>query len=189
MQQQRKEQEQRIRAQHDDILAMREQLAVLQRSSEIDRLASVNVRNEFAALQEELSQAREELQFYRGIVSPGDATAGLRVQKFNVEPAQVPGSFLYSLTLTQVKRNDRYVTGVVDIEVEGTEDGLVKLLPFSRLVAGESKALKYRFRYFQHFDGVIRIPAGFTPQRILIRVLPRGKGQPPAIEDSLDWPL
>lgn len=189
LREQRKEQEQRIRDQQQEIFSMREQIAVLQRSSEIDRLASLNVRNEFAGLQEELSRTRKELQFYRGIVSPGDVKPGLRVQEINIEPAAEANSFLYSLTLTQVKRNDRYVSGVIDIDVEGMEDGKVKVLPFSALMAGDSKALNYRFRYFQHFDGVIRIPAGFAPRRIMVRVVPQGKGQPPAIEESLEWPV
>ncbi|MCO6411967.1 MAG: hypothetical protein J5I92_04405 [Thiogranum sp.] len=189
LREQRREQERRIRDQQQEILSMREQIAVLQRSSEIDRLASLNVRNEFAGLQDELSRARKELQFYRGIVSPGDVKPGLRVQRINIEPAAEPDSYLYSLTLTQVKRNDRYVSGVIDIDVEGMEDGTVKVLPFSALMTGDSKALKYRFRYFQHFDGVIRVPGGFVPQRIMVRVVPQGKGQPPAIEESMEWPV
>ena len=61
LQQQRDEHEQRIRKQQREILAMREQIAVLQRSSEIDRLATLNVRDDFAALEDTLAQTRREL--------------------------------------------------------------------------------------------------------------------------------
>jgi hypothetical protein len=92
------------------------------------------------------------------------------------------------LTLTQVKRNERFVSGVVEMEVEGVEDGLTKLLPFATLAAGDSKALRFRFRYFQRLAGTIQLPDRFQPRRVTIRLSPRGKGQPPGVEKTLEWP-
>ena len=73
-------------------------------------------------------------------------------------------------------------------EVEGVEDGVTKLLPFAALVAGDSKALRFRFRYFQRFAGRIQLPGQFQPRRVTIRLSPRGKGQPPGVEQTLEWP-
>ena len=87
------------------------------------------------------------------------AKAGLRIQEFSLEPAAESGRYRFSLTLVQVKRNERYVRGVIEIDVEGVEDGISKVLPFSRLIQGDTKTLKFKFRYFQHFEGEIRIPA------------------------------
>ncbi|MFQ5645204.1 MAG: DUF6776 family protein [Thiogranum sp.] len=168
---------------------LREQIAVLRRSSEIDRRATREVRNEYAGLREQVVELRKQLAFYQGIVSPGDARPGLRIQRFHLEPAEEEGSFFYSLTLTQVKRNERYVRGVVEMEIEGAEDGEPGLLKFSNLAAGNSKALNFKFRYFQNFEGEIRIPAQFEPQKVRILLKPRGKGQPPAIEKTMDWPI
>lgn len=165
-----------------------ERIAVLERSSEIDRRATVDVRSEFADLQEQLAELRKELAFYRGIVSPGEAKAGLRIQEFRLEPGVEPGRFGYSLTLVQVKRNERYVRGVIEINVEGLEDGSSRVLPFSQLLQGDTKVLNFKFRYFQHFEGEIRIPDNFEPRSVNIRLVPRGKGQPPAIEETMEWP-
>ncbi len=167
---------------------LRERVAVLERSSEIDRRASLEVRDSWAALQNELLELRKELEFYRGIVSPGTAKAGLRIQRFELQPGHEAGHFNYSLTLTQVKRNDRYARGDIKLEVTGMQDGKPVTLPLSALVVGDAAVLKYRFRYFQHFSGVLVLPAGFEPQRVTIRLIPRGKGQPPGIETTLDWP-
>jgi len=167
---------------------LQEQVAVLKRSSEIDRRASREVRDEFAALREQVMEQREELEFYRGIVSPGDAAPGLRIQRFQLEPAGEKGNFSFSLTLTQVKRNDRYVRGVVEMEVEGVEDGSPRVLVFSKLAADNSKPLSFKFRYFQNLEGVIWIPPQFTPQRIRIMLKPKGKGQPAGIDETMDWP-
>ena len=93
----------------------------------------------------------------------------------------------YDLVLTQVKQNNRYVRGVVEMDVEGLEDSKEKTIPFARLVAGDAKAMNFKFRYFQNFKGEIRIPEGFQPKRVRIRLKPKGKGQPPAIEETMEW--
>jgi cell division protein FtsB len=168
---------------------LREQIVILERSSEIDRRASLEVRNEFAGLQAELLELRKELEFYRGIVSPGDAKAGLRIQSFNIAPAEESGSFVYNLTLTQVKGNERYVRGVIEMEIEGLEDGEPKVLLFNKLAQENSKVLSYKFRYFQNFEGEIWIPAKFVPKRVRVLLKPRGKGQPSGVEKIMEWPV
>ena len=188
LQHQRGRLDQQIEQQQSELMALREQHAVLQRASEIDRQASLELRDDFARLQGEVLGLRKELDFYRGIVSPGEVEPGLHIQNFRLEPAAEKGEFRYELTVTQLKRNDRFVTGVVEMEVEGVEDGLTKLLPFATLVAGDSKALRFRFRYFQRFAGKLRLPDQFQPRRVTIRLSPRGKGQPPGVEKTLEWP-
>ncbi|GMQ84419.1 MAG: hypothetical protein BMS9Abin06_1218 [Gammaproteobacteria bacterium] len=168
---------------------LQEQIAVLKRSSEIDRRATREVRNEYAGLREKVVELRKQLSFYQGIVSPGDARPGLKIQRFHLEPTQEAGGFFYSLTLTQVKQNERYVRGVVEMEIEGLEDGKPKLLKFSKLAADNSKVLNFKFRYFQNFEGEIWIPPQFNPQQIRILLKPRGKRQPPGIEETMDWPV
>jgi heme exporter protein D len=185
---QRSELQQRVAEVQKANLSLREQAAVSQRSSEIDRRASLEVRREFASLQDELLELRQELDFYRGIVSPGDATPGLRIQRFQLEPTTESGRIFYTLTLIQVKRNERYVRGVIEIEVEGQEDGNPKVLLFKKLAEGNSKALNYRFRYFQNFEGEIWIPPQFKPNKVRILLKPQGKGQLPGIEEVMDWP-
>ena len=167
---------------------LRERVAVLGRSSEIDRLASLEVRNSYADLQSELLELRKELEFYRGIVSPGVASAGLHIQRFELVPGSEPGHFDYSLTLTQVKRNDRYVRGKIHIDVEGLQDGTPAKLEISALAARDAATLNYKFRYFQHFSGEIVLPANFEPQRVTVRLVPSGKGQPAGVETTVDWP-
>ena len=168
---------------------LHEQIAVLKRSSEIDRRATREVRNEYAGLREQVVELRKQLAFYQGIVSPGKAKAGLNIQRFHLEPAGQEGRFFYRLTLTQVTHNERYVRGVVEMEIEGTENGGPKRLKFDRLAAGHRKALKFRFRYFQDLEGEIRLPAQFEPEKVHIVLKTSGKGQPPGIEKTMDWPI
>ncbi len=167
---------------------LRERVVVLEKSSEIDRLANLEVRDSYAALQNELLELRRELEFYRGIVSPGGEKAGLRIQRFELIPGSGPGHFDYNLTLTQLKRNDRYARGSIMIEVEGLQDGKPVKLPVTALASGDAPTLKYKFRYFQHFSGEMVLPDKFQPQRVIVRLQPRGKGQPSGVEVIQEWP-
>jgi hypothetical protein len=168
---------------------LRQQLAILERSSEIDRHASFEVRKDLVALQDEMLKLREDLAFYRGIVSPADNKSGLNIERFELQPESTDGSYRFRLMLTQVKRNERYVRGVVEIKVEGVEDGKSKVLSFDRLRADKGRALKFKFRYFQDFEGVIALPPTFTPHHLTIRVKPSGKKPPPGVEKTMEWPV
>lgn len=172
-----------------DNAELRQQLAIVQRSSEIDRRATLEVRNDFARLQDKMQALRKELAFYRGIVSPADGKApGLSIQRFDLKRTATSGRYSYNLMLTQVKANDRYAQGVVEIDVDGLQDGDSKVLSFDSLRLGDRKAMKFKFRYFQDFEGEIELPAGFTPRQLVIRARTQGKGQPPDVEKTMDWP-
>jgi predicted nucleic acid-binding Zn-ribbon protein len=56
----------------DEASGLRDQVAILDRSSQIDRQAALDVKDDLGQLEEELQAAREEIEFYRGIVAPGD---------------------------------------------------------------------------------------------------------------------
>ena len=78
--------------------------------------------------------------------------------------------------------------GIIEMEVEGLEDGKPKVLLFKKLAEGNSKVLNYKFRYFQNVEGEIWIPPEFEPKKVRVLLKPQGKGQPPAIEEVVDWP-
>ena len=181
--------EQKLKKERAENAGLRQQLAILERSSEIDRRASLEVRGEFAALQDEMQKLREDLAFYRGIVSPADNRSGLNIQRFDLQPVSPPGRYRFNLMLTQVKRNERYVSGIIEIDVEGVENGKNKVLSFAKLNVDEGKALKFKFRYFQDFEGELELPPTFSPQHLTIRVKPSGKKPPPGVEKTMEWPV
>jgi len=182
------EMQQQLADAHKQNAALRQQLAILERSSEIDRRATLEVRNDFARLQDKMQALRKELAFYRGIISPADNKAGLTIQRFDLQRGASAGRYTYNLMLTQVKRNDKYAQGVVEIDVAGEQDGQHKVLSFDRLRVDDGKTLKFKFRYFQDFEGEIELPAEFKPKQLVIHARTGGKGQPPDVEKTMDWP-
>ena len=187
--QQKTDLEQQLKTAQSENADLRQQLAIQQRSSEIDRRASQEVRNEFATLTDEMQKLRDELAFYRRILSPADNKTGLNIQRFEMQPIAQQGRYQFRLMLTQVKRNEQYVRGTIEIDVTGTEAGASKVLSFAKLRVDDGEALKFKFRYFQDFEGEIELPANFTPQNLTIRVKPVGKRAPPRLEKTMKWPV
>jgi hypothetical protein len=168
---------------------LRERVAILDRSSSIDRKAAQDVQDELGVLQDELQLVREEVEFYRGIVSPGDVKQGLYLHRFELVNGPQPGQFHYDLVLTQLKRNDRYVKGVVEWEIVGELNGEQKKLDLAAVTADQVGKLDFRFRYYQHLTGVITLPEGFRAQQVRLSVRATGKNAQGSVEQVFAWPV
>ena len=173
---------------YKDAAQLREQVAILERSSKIDHLAALDVKADLGQMEEELQAAREEIEFYRGIVAPGDVQPGLRIHRFTLEEGTAPGEYHYDLVLTQLKRNDRYITGVVDWKISGSMLGEQGELALAGVTNPPAKQLNFRFRYFQDLSGQITLPEGFEAERVILSIKPEGKGKLPPVEQAFDWP-
>jgi hypothetical protein len=176
----------------DKVLAdnkeLHEKAAILQRSGQIDRQAALDVKADLATLEEELQAAREEVEFYRGIVSPGDVKPGLRIHRFQLADGVLAGEYRYDLVLTQLKRNDRHVSGVAVWKILGILNGEAGELDLADVTRPPLKQLKFRFRYFQNLAGTLYLPDGFEPRKVILSIKPDGKGNPQPVEQEYDWP-
>jgi hypothetical protein len=172
----------------DDAESLRERVAILERSSQIDRQAAQSVKADLGQLEEELQAAREEVEFYRGIVAPGDVNPGLHIHRFTLERGAAEGEYHYDLVLTQLKRNDQYVSGEVDWNISGEVDGERGSLTLLDITRPATQHLKFRFRYFQDLTGNINLPPDFEADRVILTVRPQGKGKQEPVVQQFDWP-
>jgi len=171
-----------------DAEELRERVAILERSSQIDRQAAQAVKSDLGQLEEELQAAREEVEFYRGIVAPGDVNPGLHIHRFTLENGAADGEYHYDLVLTQLKRNDKYVSGEVDWKVSGKLAGEPAVLTLVDVTRPATQQLKFRFRYFQDLAGTINLPEDFRADKVVLTVTPQGKGTQEPVVQQFDWP-
>lgn len=175
-----------LRAARSENAALKDQVAYLSRSQEIDGAACGSVKQSLPKLQAEAADLREQLAFYRGIVSPNEAQAGVRVYDFKIDrQGSPPGAFRYDLVLIQSVRNERRVAGALDLQVEGLRGGKKEVLKLADLAADGNRNLLFSFKYFEEFSGQIRFPDGFRPLRATVKVQP--EGDVPIIEDEFEW--
>jgi hypothetical protein len=163
-------------------------IAILETSGSIDRETYAGVEANLAELEARIQAQEEELVFYRGIVTPGDGVAGLRVQ--NVEVLAGEGEATHTLRVLLVQaivHNDR-VTGSVRLSLRGMLDGQATAFGLDALgTESRSTDIPYGFRYFQTLETGLTLPAGFEPDELEIQVWPRSpRGE--TIVQSFPWP-
>lgn len=163
-----------------------EQIAVLERSRQVESEAYTELDNNLKELQQEILELKEEAAFYRGIVSPSESARGLNIQSFKVDKTQEDQVYRFKLVLTQVMKKDKAVSGEVKMVLEGIKDGVPKQIPLNKLTGGAPLKLDLKFKYFQTIEGNIVLPEGLLPSRIIVDVLPRG-GKLLTLKKSFDW--
>ena len=165
---------------------LRETVAMLERSSQVDRQAFNEVSAHLRELQDELMEIRGEVAFYRGIVSPEDSASGLRLQSLRWRPNGNDRDWRMVLVLTQVLTNAQLIEGEVTIRVEGVQNNEAAVYPLNRLASNGSEKLSFSFRYYESIEEDITLPEGFVPQRAHVHIVPRGRNRS-EISKSIDW--
>lgn len=166
---------------------LKRQIAILETSREIDRETYSSVEENLAELQASIQTQEEELVFLRGIVSPGDRLAGLRIQNVEVDPGQDDATHILRVLLVQAIVQNERVTGSVRARLSGTQAGEAAEFSLDEL-GSESNAtdIPYGFRYFQELELGLTLPNDFEPAELEIQVWPRTpRGE--TIVQSFSW--
>lgn len=163
-----------------------EGLVALERAADIDREATAELRESLRRMQESLSEYKKELAFYRGIVSPEEAKAGVRIQQFGVAGTGESGLYRFNLVLIQAARHDRHIKGRVRLRIEGLHAGESTSLRWSDVALDSATALVFSFKYFQELAGTFRLPRAFEPTLVEIEIAPGNSGSE-AFTDSYGW--
>lgn len=165
---------------------LRAQVAAAELSRNVDGRAYADVEKNLADLQAQVLKQREELTFYRGIVSPEDGIGGLRIQRFQVLPGGADQHFRLRLVLVQSMRQDAVVSGGVSIHIEGVQaDRPTRLaLAETGVKLRSDGQLPFQFRYFQNLEQDVVLPVGFEPRAVDVEV--RSPRQAP-VRESYPW--
>jgi len=164
-------------------------IALLETGSKINSEAYKLVENKQGELQATILKQQEELDFYKGIVSAPDQKAGLRIQGFELLRGNDGASYNVRLVLAQTLRSNRVINGFVEMRVEGTRNGEPLSLSLAQMARRDErprKRLDFSFRYFQGIRADLVLPDGFAPDRVIVRLTPRGKAAK-AVEETFDW--
>ncbi len=184
---QRQAYEAEIEGLEKEIVALNEQIALLETHRDIDGEAYREVEASLTELQAKIQEQQDAIAFYRGIVSPKDGNAGLRVQDLRLSRGKDEREYTIRLVLVQAMKHDRKVSGNVNLRIDGVENGVEKSYSYGELLPDDAdRSWAFSFRYFQDFDRRVVLPDGFTPERINVNVESRTRSIA-SIEESFPW--
>ena len=167
-------------------IALNERIAGLVSSSQIDREAMRQVRGELSARQEERAKLDEELAFLRSMVSAKDVREGVQVQRFSLKQGGGDRLYRFNFTITQTMKSGDAATGWIFFAVDGVNGEEPVWLPLREITEEKIEKVKMRFKHFQDVEGVIQLPEGFTPLKVIIEIKPSNK-KLPELKRRFDW--
>jgi len=165
---------------------LREQAALLQRTSQIDRAAARDAQQQVKAFQDEKLKLEEQLALLRGVLEPGEDNDGIRVHDLKLQRAADPHVYHYRFLVSQLNKEMDTATGSIFISVSGRQGGKARELGLADMTANGGDSLRMRFKYFQNLSGRIALPEGFVPKHFTVNVKPSGKHHS-SVTQVFDW--
>ena len=165
---------------------LRENNAVLEQAAVIDKKAYNDVNGSIKRLQNEILELKEQVAFYRGIVSPIKTATGLNITSFKLNKLGEESGYHFKLVLTQVKQNNRVIRGKANILIDGLQNGEPKQLDVATLMGKSKPDMNLKFKYFQTIEGDMVLPEGFVPSSVLVDLKPSASGQD-SISQTFNW--
>lgn len=162
---------------------LKETVAKLQTSLEVDREAQSQLQEGLAASEARVAELNEELAFYRRIIAPTDGETGLRVQTFEVITNNEFNSYRLKLMLVQSPQRSGRAQGHVALSLRGTLHGKDTSLSLLELAA-EPQA--FEFLYFQDVDLDVILPEGFEPETAEVELRP-GQRNARVVAATFPW--
>lgn len=171
----------------EDFQGAQQRLVTLERGHQIDEQALSQARRSIASLEREIISLKADLTFYRNIMAPTEVSEGLQVDRLTLSSMREPRQFGFKLVLTQVGDNSSYIGGVVAVNVIGLRDGVKEVIALRDLSDDiVDLGVKFRFRYFQDFEGYLTVPESFEPVEVQVVAQAQGRKSSQA-ERTFEW--
>lgn len=168
-----------------EIIESNRQTTMLERNSRIDDDASVQLKETLAQAQSEVLELKKELSFYKSIVAPEQGNRSLAIQTIQLKK-NAEGGYHYKIMVSQRGRNDRLARGTIVVSIEGVNKGQPVTLQLAEVSNDTKNPLKFGFKYFQNFEGVMNLPEAFQPGLLRIKVNPNA-GKIKALDEQFAW--
>ena len=168
-----------------EIIESNRQATMLERNSRIDGDASVQLKETLAQAQSEVLALKKDLSFYKSIVAPEQGSRSLAIQTIQLKKNE-DGGYHYKIMVSQRGRNDQFARGTIEISIDGENNGQPVTLQLAEISNATKKSLKFGFKYFQNFEGVMNLPVAFQPDILNVKVNP-STGKIKAVDEQFAW--
>lgn len=166
--------------------ALEEALARAQRGEQMNSTTYGELEANLKRSSLEVARLREELNFYRNIISPVNKQAGVRIQNLYINKTDKPGFFRYKLVVIQALNHDRQIYGRARFEITGLQNGEKRVIRINKTDKG--REISINFKYFQDIKGHFNLPPAFSATHVKVFVATRGASGR-TLEKAYDWKL
>ena len=149
---------------------LRRQIAILERSSQMDQRANAEVQTTMSSLRQRIAQLEQDIVYYRGVVAEETEHTGLVIGQFDISATDEPRRYRYKLVMRQQDADgDTFLTGHANVNLIGNSGGGQVVYPLREVSENENQLdIRLRFKFFQNIEGELALPEGFEPERVQI---------------------
>jgi hypothetical protein len=157
----------RVSGERDEL---RQQVASLELSAQVDREAANRLREELAKLQIEHLELKGEFSLLESVTSGKTPETQLRMSQFTITKLEKPGQFKYSLTVTIVPEQNEPVTATIRIALSGKRSEKKEELDLLELAGHKGGKRSIRFKQLHMLEDEFTLPDGFVPDLVKIDI-------------------
>lgn len=149
---------------------LRRQVALLDRTSVMDKAANEEIQQTVKTLRERVAQLEQDVLFYRQVMSEETDNSGLTIGQMDLEATGQPNRYRYKLVMRQQEADgDSFLEGHVNVNLVGHQGAEQVIIPLRDVSTAEEQLdIRLRFKYFQNIEGELELPSGFSPEQIHI---------------------
>jgi len=179
-----------LKQQNTSLVAQNQELqnkmATVMQTAQVDQQTYAKVLQSLSQLQEEQQKLTEELTFYKKLlISPTATAENVEVSRLSLSYVKDQRKYSYKLVLTRFAWEAIVNEGSVQIEIMGKVETKRKRLSMKQITDPSLSSQPYEVLYFQRLEGYLKLPKEFSPESVVVRILP--KGQTKANEMTFKW--
>lgn len=163
-----------------------QQVQNFKQSDAINVRAKQEIQATIGQLSDRVAQLQKDVTFYQSIMAPSKNNKGLQIQSIELSALEQNRRYAYKIVLAQVASRRGYIQGVVAVNLVGKQGSESVVIPLRDVSSVQELGMKFRFKYFQEFDGKISLPEGFEPEQIQVVAQSKGKNAS-RIELNSEW--
>ena len=149
---------------------LRRKVAILDRSSVMDQLATEVVQETVLSLRDHVAKLEQDVHYYRQVVSAETEDTGLIISQLDINATRETNRYRYKLVLRQQDADgDTALAGHVNVNLVGLQGEEQQILSLRDLSAEQDQLnIRLRFKYFQNIEGELVLPENFVPDRLQV---------------------
>lgn len=157
---------------------------------ETQRVGQSREREELArtigGLQADVARLTRDLAFYRGLVGQSANAPVVRVQQLRITRGAAADEYTLHVVLGRPLRPEDSISGKMRLTVEGASGATPVSLDLAQISGITSGELSFSYRYLQPLEQLVKLPPGFTAQRVTVELAVSRKGVNP-VRESFLW--
>lgn len=141
----------------------------LQVANLLERQFQTELRDNMLELERTIARQKNDLNFYKKILAPTKQQEGLRIERIDLSVEDEERAEM-NLVLVQIRTNQKIIEGTIKVTFSGKKNGKDVIYPLTKVAKVDDYPMRFKFKYLQEFPAILRLPAGFKPATINVRV-------------------